>query len=115
MNRSIDHHPQRNKYCGASAQVIVAINIGQHWCLGIRQPRRSEIDFGTRPIYQCVLEIALNTIAISRQSRQHLWLINAVGIPYIMKDNINIDSEKDFIYLDIMRKLNKVKIWGVDK
>jgi CMP-N,N'-diacetyllegionaminic acid synthase len=36
-------------------------------------------------------------------------------IPYIMKDNINIDSEKDFIYLDIMRKLNKVKIWGVDK
>jgi len=36
-------------------------------------------------------------------------------IPYIMKDNINIDNEKDFIYLNIMRKLKKVKIWGVDK
>ena len=60
MNRSIDHHPQRNKYCGASAQVIVTINIGQHWCLGTRQPGRSEIDFGARLIYQYDLEKGLN-------------------------------------------------------
>ena len=36
-------------------------------------------------------------------------------IPYIMTETINIDNEKDFVYLGIMRKLNKVKIWGVDK
>lgn len=35
-------------------------------------------------------------------------------VPYIMKTNINIDSEEDFIFLEAMLKKKKVKLWGND-
>jgi CMP-N-acetylneuraminic acid synthetase len=35
-------------------------------------------------------------------------------IPYIMDENINIDSEEDFIFLEAMFLRNKVKVWGLN-
>lgn len=35
-------------------------------------------------------------------------------IPYKMKNNINIDSEEDFIFFEAMVNKNKVSVWGLD-
>jgi CMP-N-acetylneuraminic acid synthetase len=35
-------------------------------------------------------------------------------VPYIMKNNINIDSEEDFIFLEAMHVRDKINLWGLD-
>jgi len=35
-------------------------------------------------------------------------------LPYVMENNINIDSEEDFVFLEAMQKLNKIKIWDTN-
>lgn len=35
-------------------------------------------------------------------------------VPYIMDININIDSEEDYMFLEVMVQKKKVKVWGSD-
>jgi len=45
---------------------------------------------------------------------RHKTFFPSKTLPYVMKNNINIDSEEDLIFLKAMEKSDKIKIWSKD-